>query len=116
MTRPDDWPILLKDRFPAYISWEHYERNLRQLAANTAQEAGVIRKGTSLLSGLLICGRCGLRMSTRYKDVHRRGKVGSSKFCVDDQGVSIQDRVRVKHARAPCSEGLQTRHVHTFRV
>lgn len=68
MTRPDDWPILLKDRFPAYISWEHYERNLRQLAANTAQEAGVIRKGTSLLSGLLICGRCGLRMSTCYKD------------------------------------------------
>ena len=68
VTRPDDWPILLKDRFPAYISWEHYERNLRQLAANTAQEAGVIRKGTSLLSGLLICGRCGLRMSTRYKD------------------------------------------------
>lgn len=65
---PDEWLILLKDRFPAYLSWEHYERNLRQLAANTAQEVGVIRKGTSLLSGLLICGRCGLRMATRYKD------------------------------------------------
>ena len=41
---------------------------------------------------------------------------GSSKFCVDDQGVSIQDSIRVKHVRAPCSEGLQTQHVHTFRV
>src|SRR5918911_1703583 len=56
VARPDEWAVLLKDRFPAYISWEHYERNRRQLAANTAQEAGVIRCGTSLLSGLLICG------------------------------------------------------------
>jgi hypothetical protein len=68
VARPDEWAVLLKDRFPAYISWEHYERNRRQLAANTAQEAGVIRCGTSLLSGLLICGRCGLRMTTQYKN------------------------------------------------
>jgi transposase-like protein len=50
------------------------------------------------------------------KAVHRRGKVGSSKFCVDDQGVSIQDNIRVRHARALCSEGLQTQRVHTFHV
>ena len=63
---PPQWEVLLKDRLPAYISWEQYERNLRQLAANTTQGGGVARGGPSLLSGRLICGRCGLRMATAY--------------------------------------------------
>jgi DNA invertase Pin-like site-specific DNA recombinase len=63
---PEQWEVLLKDRLPAYISWTQYEQNLRQLAANTAQAGGVVRQGPSLLSGRLICGRCGLRMGTQY--------------------------------------------------
>jgi len=63
---PEQWEVLLKERLPAYISWEQYEHNLRQLAANTAQGGGVARGGPSLLSGRLICGRCGLRMATVY--------------------------------------------------
>ena len=58
--------VLIKDHLPAYIGWDHYERNLRQLAANTAQAGGVVRAGPSLLSGRLICGRCGLAMATQY--------------------------------------------------
>jgi DNA invertase Pin-like site-specific DNA recombinase len=65
---PEQWMVLLKDRLPAYISWAQYEQNLRQLAANNAQAAGVVRQGPSLLSGLLICGRCGLRMTTQYSN------------------------------------------------
>src|SRR5690348_17759556 len=64
---PGDWAVLLKDRFPAYITWEHYEANLRQLEANMAQATGVNRGGTALLSGRVICGRCGQRMTTQYK-------------------------------------------------
>lgn len=60
------WEVLIKDHLPAYIGWDHYERNLRQLAANTAQAGGVVRAGPSLLSGRLICGRCGLAMATQY--------------------------------------------------
>jgi DNA invertase Pin-like site-specific DNA recombinase len=60
------WEVLLKDKLPAYISWEQYEGNIRQLEKNTAQGIGVVRQGPSLLSGLLICGRCGLRMVTQY--------------------------------------------------
>jgi DNA invertase Pin-like site-specific DNA recombinase len=63
---PEDWEVLLTDRLPAYISWAQYEHNLRQLAANTAQAGGVVRQGASLLSGRLVCGRCGLRMMTQY--------------------------------------------------
>lgn len=63
---PSDWAVLIKDKVPAYITWEQYERNQRQLAANAIQGIGVPRQGSSLLSGLLVCGRCGLRMTTRY--------------------------------------------------
>jgi len=63
---PEDWEVLLKDRLPAYISWAQYERNLHQLAANTAQAGGVVRQGPSLLAGRLVCGRCGRRMTTQY--------------------------------------------------
>jgi len=63
---PEHWEVLLKDRLPAYISWAQYERNLHQLAANTAQAGGVVRQGPSLLSGRLVCGRCGHRMTTQY--------------------------------------------------
>ena len=67
-TTPEQWQVLLKDRLPAYIGWAQYERNLRQLAANTAQGIGVVRAGPSLLSGLLICGRCGRHMATQYNN------------------------------------------------
>ena len=65
MAKPERWEVLIKDRLPAYISWERYERNLRQLEANTTQGVGVVREGPSLLAGLLVCGRCGLRMATQ---------------------------------------------------
>src|SRR4051795_1389215 len=65
--RHGDWRILIKDRLPAYIPWETYERNQRQLAANRSKHVGVARGGPSLLAGLLVCGRCGYRMATNYR-------------------------------------------------
>jgi len=64
----EEWEVLIKAHFPAYISWADYERNLRQLKANTAQSMGAVRQGSSLLSGLIICGRCGLRMAPHYNN------------------------------------------------
>lgn len=65
---PNDWPILLPDRCPAYISWEQYERNLARLRANQARAdaMGAVRHGSALLAGLVACGRCGARMTVRY--------------------------------------------------
>ena len=48
---PEQWEVLLKDRLPAYIGWEQYEHNLRQLAANTAQGGGVARGGPRCYRG-----------------------------------------------------------------
>jgi DNA invertase Pin-like site-specific DNA recombinase len=65
---PRQWTVLIKDRMPAYISWERYERNLDRLRSNRsrAQEMGSARDGKGLLSGLVVCGKCGGRMSVWY--------------------------------------------------
>ena len=80
---PEQWEVLLKDRLPAYISWAQYEQNLRQLAANTAQAGGVARQGPSLLSGRLVCGRCGLSMVTHYTNNGRGLRYACSREAVD---------------------------------
>ena len=68
VAKPEECQVLLPDRIPAYISWEQFERNRRQLEANTQAGLGVIRYGPSLLSGLVVCGRCGLRMASAYNN------------------------------------------------
>src|SRR3954451_9827083 len=66
--RPEDWRVLLPDRWPAYISWSTYEENQRRLDANRSKHKGVPRGGPSLLVGILHCGRCGHRMVTCYRN------------------------------------------------
>ncbi|MDO8844066.1 recombinase family protein [Methylicorpusculum sp.] len=85
----NDWEVLIKAHHPAYISWSQYERNVRQLQANTAQAFGVVRKGAALLSGLLICGRCGLRMAPHYSK-----QAGQYRYCCD--------RMRLDYGEAAC--------------
>jgi DNA invertase Pin-like site-specific DNA recombinase len=66
--RPEECTVLLRDRLPAYITWERFEANQQRLAANRARHTalGAPREGTALLGGLLFCGRCGQRMMVRY--------------------------------------------------
>jgi DNA invertase Pin-like site-specific DNA recombinase len=68
VAKPEDWHVLLKERHPAYISWEQFERNRHQLEANAQASLGVIRYGPSLLAGLVVCGRCDLRMAAAYNN------------------------------------------------
>lgn len=67
--KPESWLVLLKDRVPAYITWEQYEANQKQMTSNRnlAQARGAVRKGRALLTGLVWCGRCGRRMMTHYR-------------------------------------------------
>jgi DNA invertase Pin-like site-specific DNA recombinase len=73
LTDASTWYALLPDRVPAYISWAHYERNLAQLAANRARAdtRGVAREGSALLTGVLVCGRCGCRLAVHYREATR---------------------------------------------
>jgi len=58
--------VLIRNRWPAYISWEAYERNLEQIVANRGAERGTPRGGPALLAALIVCGRCGQRMAAQY--------------------------------------------------
>ena len=67
----DQWQFLLRDAHVGYISWEEYEANLHQLQQNRPaygedRRHGPAREGPALLQGLVICGRCGNRMTLRY--------------------------------------------------
>lgn len=64
----DDWLVLLRDRLPAYIGWDTYERTIARLAANQAraETMGTPRRGQALLTGLVVCAKCGARMTVGY--------------------------------------------------
>jgi DNA invertase Pin-like site-specific DNA recombinase len=68
--RPEDCLVLLPGRCPAYISAELFRANQELLSANRAGAAGpgAPREGPALLGGLLLCGRCGYRLSVNYTD------------------------------------------------
>jgi len=93
VAKPEQWEVLLKDRLPAYISWAQYERNVRQLDNNTVQALGTARNGPALLSGILICGRCGHRMAPHDRLY----------------GLRKEFPVRVELGREPCMIDLQAR-------
>ena len=65
-----DWPTLLKDHHPGYISWAQFRRNQEQLDDNRTvdpdQHRGAVREGGALLQGIVSCGKCGRRMTVRY--------------------------------------------------
>ena len=67
-----DWPIVLRDHHAGYVSWEQFVSNVQQLDENRTIRAeerrGAVREGHALLQGLVLCGRCGRRMSVRYMD------------------------------------------------
>jgi len=69
---PEQCVVCLKDRCPAYITWEQYQANRRRMADNQArtQRRGAAREGSALLQGLLVCGRCGCRMMVQYERWH----------------------------------------------
>jgi hypothetical protein len=66
--RPE-WEVLVKDAHVGYIRWEDFERKAAQLAMNSQASAperfSPPRAGPALLQGLLLCGRCGERMTVR---------------------------------------------------
>jgi DNA invertase Pin-like site-specific DNA recombinase len=81
----DEWRVLIKDAHPGYITWEQYEENLRRLRQNAIAYNVIDRKtppreGPCLLQGLAVCGKCGQRMTIRYK-YRREGRLDPVYLC-----------------------------------
>lgn len=70
---PARWPIRIDNAHPAYIAWETYVSNQKKLQENRLHQKtrGAPHGGAALLNGLVICGRCGLRMDGHYS--HKKG-------------------------------------------
>jgi DNA invertase Pin-like site-specific DNA recombinase len=67
----EEWHTFLPESHPAYISWQEYEGNLKRLresaqAIGRERRKSPPREGPALLQGLIICGKCGRRMTLRY--------------------------------------------------
>ena len=92
----EEWSVVRYDSHDGYITWQEYERNQEQLAMNSQAYApkrlAPPREGPALLQGLILCGRCGERMTVRY---HQRG----GRRIVPDY---VCQRAGIAHAQAPC--------------
>ena len=93
-----DWAVCLKAAHPGYIGWEEFMANQRRLADNAnryeAGHTGVPRKGSALLQGIAICGRCGRHMSLRYTGPNGDYPVYCCRFDRDQRGGALCQEVR----------------------
>jgi DNA invertase Pin-like site-specific DNA recombinase len=69
---PEQWRYCVHDKFPAYVSWEIFEKIQAMLRDNYSEYSrnktrGVPREGKAMLHGLLFCGECGHKMCVQYK-------------------------------------------------
>ena len=68
----EEWKFRVNDVYPAYISWEVFERIQAMLLDNYAEydhnkTRGVPREGAALLHGMVYCGECGHKLVVQYK-------------------------------------------------
>jgi DNA invertase Pin-like site-specific DNA recombinase len=91
------WTALIPGAHAGYITWAQYEDNLARLAEcaqgrGADRRASPPREGPALLQGLVICGRCGNRMTVRYHS--RRGDIIPDYLC---------QRAGIENAGPPCA-------------
>jgi len=68
----EEWRIVVKGRYPAYVDWQTYEMIRGIIRDNRAEymrtkTRGAPRDGDLLLHGIAWCARCGHKMYVRYK-------------------------------------------------
>lgn len=75
--------VLIRDRFAAYITWDQFAQNQQKLADNSTlgKMLAAPRHGPSVLSGLLVCGRCGHRMMVGYGNTGGASKAKTLRYC-----------------------------------
>jgi len=72
-----EWTSFLPGAHPGYITLEQFEDNQKRLLENsraysTERKRSPPREGPALLQGIVVCGRCGNRMTVRYHRIRDR--------------------------------------------
>jgi len=104
----DEWTALIPDAHAGYITWEEFEENQRRLRENAQAIGGDRRRsppreGPALLQGIVMCGRCGDRMTVRYHQRHgtrwptyvcqRRGIARAEPICQSIPGRGLDEAI-----------------------
>jgi len=68
----EQWKVCIRNKYPAYISWDTYERIEAMMQDNSSlydrnKRRGVPWPGKALLHGIVYCGECGHKMVVQYK-------------------------------------------------
>ena len=68
----DSWLVEIQNHHEGYTTWDEYLTHQDQLDRNRTQRPENIlpqaaREGLALLQGLLVCGKCGRRLTVRYR-------------------------------------------------
>jgi DNA invertase Pin-like site-specific DNA recombinase len=102
-----EWLVLLKDRVPAYLTWDEYTANVARLQANRARAdaLGVARDGPALLTRLAVCARCGRRMAVDYAGDGRHYAYACARMRID-YGLA-----RCQHVAGPVLDAFVSRHL-----
>ena len=92
----DEWVTLIPGAHAGYLSWEDYEQNQKRLhesaqAMGSDRRKSPAREGPALLQGMILCGRCGGRMTVRYH-------VRDGRLCPD----YLCQREGIEHAQPLC--------------
>src|SRR3989441_789032 len=94
----EQWPFLVREVHAGYLSWQEYEANLAQLRANRQAHGddrrhGPAREGPALLQGLVICGRCGNRMTVRYHEIKQGKRLYPEYMCQKEMIEHAEEKV-----------------------
>ena len=83
----EEWTCLIQDAHEGYIGWDEYQTNQRILTDNaqaySSDRSPSPREGPALLQGIILCGRCGKRMTLRY--YQQRGQMVPQYMCQRDK-------------------------------
>jgi DNA invertase Pin-like site-specific DNA recombinase len=104
----EQWHTLLPNAHPGFISWDQYQQNQRRLRECALAYGQDHRKsppgeGPALLQGLVVCGRCGQRMTVRYHTrtrglyprylCQRAGIEHGTRICQSIGGVGLDEAI-----------------------
>jgi len=89
--RRTQWPVLIRDHHPAYISFDKFLQNQKRLDLNRSQDSqnmsGPVRAGRALLHGLVRCGKCGRQMYVAYGGRTPKWTKGTAYYgCASERG------------------------------
>src|SRR6266852_4912917 len=92
----EEWKVFLPDVHPRYLTWDEYEGNQVTLRHNARgygsdRRRSPPREGVALLQGLVVCGRCGDRMTVRYETMMPESAITMSESAITMPGITDHD-------------------------